>query len=270
MNRTGDMDKVIQYASSVLTEKPALTLLTSYFNASLILNGNGIYDLNASQEVLWQYGYNPTSYAAYIPAYSSFTNAIPPLTISDSLLSLYDRGTGTSNNGDLRYATYFLTYNNGGVQYPLRSGKVGGSAAVQAYGDKGIRIAEVYLNRAEAFIKRYKTTGQSSDLTKALGDINTLRQSRYDTRNVAYVQVNITNADSLFNFLKKERRRELCLEDGHRWFDIKRWGETITHNYIDANGASTVYTLPHNGLIYALPIPYTALDNNYNLVQNPR
>lgn len=268
-NRTGDMDSVIKYASSVIAEKPTLTTLTSYFNASGTFSTNGIYDVNLSQEVLWQYGNNPINIATYIPAYSSFLNAVPPLTISDSLLNLYDRGTDSTNKGDLRYTSYFLTYINSGVKYPLRSGKVGSSTTPQ-YGDKGIRTAEVYLNRAEALIKRYKTAGQSSDLTQALSDINTLRLSRYDTRKVAYVPVAITNADSLFSFLKQERRRELCLEDGLRWFDIKRWGEPITHTYIDASGVSTTYALPSGSLIYALPIPYTALDNNYNLVQNKR
>jgi hypothetical protein len=131
-------------------------------------------------------------------------------------------------------------------------------------------VAEIYLNRAEALIRRYKVNGQSGDLSQALSDLNILRASRYDKRNVSYVPVAISDADSLFRFCQQERRRELCLEENHRWVDIKRWGLSITHNYIDASGTATKYTLASGSPVYALPIPYTAIDNNASLAQNPR
>jgi hypothetical protein len=80
----------------------------------------------------------------------------------------------------------------------------------------------------------------------------------------------ISDADSLFRFCQQERRRELCLEENHRWMDIRRWRLPVTHNYIDGGGTPTQYTLPAGSLAYALPIPYTALDNNASLSQNPR
>jgi len=266
MGRNGDMDKVIEYATEVIAEKSTLTLLKSYFTSATNFNVAGIYDVNASQEIIWGYGANSTNVALYLTP-ANFTNLHPPFTVSDELSNLYEKGNGTTDQGDLRYVAYFTKYIHTGVKYPLRSGKIG---ATQTYGDKGIRIAEVYLNRAEALIKRYKFSGNAADLTQALGDINTVRVSRYDTRNVAYTPVNITDADALYAFYQDERRRELCLEEGHRWFDIRRWAVPVTHTFIDANAVSTTYTLNANSSIYALPIPYTAMENNYNLAQNPR
>jgi len=266
MGRNEDLDKAIQYANSVIAERPTLTILKSYFTSATAFSNAGIYDINASQEIIWGYGLNPTTQASYLTP-NNFINLNPPFSVSNELSNLYDKGTGTTNQGDLRYVAYFAKYTNNSVQYPLRSAKIG---TTQNYGDRGIRAAEVYLNRAEALIKRYKLSGNAADLTQALSDINTLRLSRYDTRNVAYTPVNITNADALYAFYQDERRRELCLEEGHRWFDIRRWAVPVTHTFIDANAVSTTYTLNANSLIYALPIPYTAMENNYNLAQNPR
>jgi len=267
--RADDMDKAIEYASNVINATPVLTDLKTYFSSTGTFGTTGIYDYNISREVIWCWGPNSTVATTYFPQASSFTGLTPPFTVSDELSNLYDKGTGTNNQGDLRYVSYFSKYTNGGT-YALRASKVGTNASTQPYGDKGIRLAEVYLNRAEALILRFKKTAQQADLTQALSDLNYLRQYRYDTRNTSYVPVNITNADTLFTFCQQERRRELCLEEGHRWMDIKRWGLSITHLYKDVNGVATTYTLNANSPLYALPIPYTATENNYNLVQNPR
>jgi hypothetical protein len=266
MGGNAHMDKVIEYATAVINEKPTLTLLKSYFINATAFNDAGIYDVNASQEIIWGYGSNPKGVAYYIPP-ANFTNLHPPFAVSNELSNLYDKGTDSSKRGDLRYIAYLRMYLNNSVPYPLRSAKIGNN---QTNGDRGLRVAEMYLNRAEALIKRYKLTGQAADLTQALNDINALRLSRYDTRNISYTPVDIKDADALFAFLQDERRRELCLEEGHRWFDIRRWAVPVVHTFIDVSGTSTTYTLASGSPKYALPIPFTALENNYNLAQNPQ
>jgi hypothetical protein len=137
-------------------------------------------------------------------------------------------------------------------------------------GTKGLRLSEVYLNRAEAYIKRFIKIGADADRIQALSDMNLLRSFRYDTRNTPYVSVTLTDGAALFTFYQQERRRELALEDGHRWEDIKRFGLSVTHIYKNADGVSSTYVLAANSPLYALPIPYTALSVNPDLVQNPR
>ncbi|RKR85098.1 SusD-like starch-binding protein associating with outer membrane [Mucilaginibacter gracilis] len=266
MGRDRDMDNVILYANNALAIKPNVTQLSSYFTSATFLSAAGIYDQALSQEVIWSYGTNQnTNIANFYVATSNVQTLVPPFTVSSSLLGMYNQGTGTTNMGDLRYTTYFIKYASFG--YVSRTGKIGS----QAYGAQGIRVSELYLNRAEACIRRYMKTTQAGDLTQAISDLNYLRQNRYDTRNTAYVPVSFTDASLAFKFLQDERRRELCLEENFRWVDIKRWGLAVSHNYTDPYGSVTTYNLSAgSNLIYALPIPYDVVARNYNLQQNPR
>jgi hypothetical protein len=265
MNRDQDMDKVILYAGNALAEKAGLTFLNNWFISATTFNSAGIYDQVMSQEVIWQYSSNPKGLTMFYTAAAQASSTMPVFNVSQELVNLYDQGTGSNNMGDLRYTAWF--HKTTGVVWPYRSNKTGINAL---YGDKGIRVAELYVNRAEALARRYKKTGNMADKDQALSDLNTLRQSRYDTRNTAYTPVSITDADALMTFCRNERRRELALEEGHRWCDIKRWGLSVTHRLIDANGIVTDYTLSSGSKMYALPIPYTAINRNYKLSQNPR
>lgn len=136
------------------------------------------------------------------------------------------------------------------------------------YGAQGIRIAEVYLNRAEAKIRLALNGGNQNYLAEALSDLNTLRKTRF--REGKYQNTNITDGKELLDFCLQERRREMALEEGLRWFDIKRLGLAVEHTYIDTEGNSKLCKLEANSKLYALPIPYKAIERNHNLVQNPR
>lgn len=262
-----DMDKVIEYADKVIAERSILTLLKGFVLSNTALNLVGIYDQTASVEVLWQYGFNPKGSVTFMPATGTYTGLHAPYAVSDELRNMYEKGNGTDNKGDLRYTLNFAKYTISGAEFPSRSLKIGLNANP---GDKGIRTGEVYITRAEAYARRFKKSGQDADRVKALSDLNTLRLSRYDTRTAAYTPVAFTDADALLRFCTDERRREMSLEEGSRWADIKRQGLSVTHNFIDAEGNSTIYTLPANSPLYALPIPITAISRNNNLVPNPR
>ena len=272
MGRDADMDNVITYANLALAAKPTLTPLTNFIGATGTLNSSGIYDQTLSTEVIWSYSFNPNSNRSalitFFPQTGSVSGVVPPFTVSNDLYAMYDKGSGNNSNyGDLRYKLFFSTYFYSGANYPMRSAKIG---TTQLYGDKGLRVAELYLNRAEANARKYLSTGQGANQTAALADLNYLRQNRYDTRTTAYIPVNIADPKQLFKFLQDERRRELCLEEGLRWIDIKRWGLSLTHNLIDASGTSTNYQLSSWSKQYALQIPYDVIQRNYNLQQNPR
>lgn len=273
--RTEDLVRSAQYASQVIDTRPALTLLTSYFTAPTTFSKAGIYDPALSQEVIWNYGANPISNSIFVntpyyPGITSVTNLLPSFIVSNELLNLYEKGPDSAHMGDLRYTSYFVKYNRGsGVLLPYRVGKI--DAANANLGSNGIRTAEMYLNRAEAIIRLNQQDNQTAGtLDKALSDINTLRISRYDTRNTTYQPIQIQDVNALFAFYKEERRRELCLEEGHRWFDIRRWRVPVHHKYIDINGVATETDLTPGSLLYALPIPYPAIEANAMLQPNPR
>ena len=112
------------------------------------------------------------------------------------------------------------------------------------------------------------TKVDENDRVQALNDLNTLRETRYVAG--TYVDEEITNAQDLLDFCVNERRLELCMEEGFRWFDIKRFGLSVMNRYIDSEGTEREYVLESNSLLYALPIPYDAMERNYKLKQNPR
>lgn len=247
----GNWDKTIEYAEKVLEERSILT------DMSLATGSMSIYDQATSSEVIWQYGFNPTGVISFFPSPNSYTGIHAPYEVSDELAQQYE-------SKDLRFKFYFYRTTVSGAEYKTRSAKIGVNSKS---GDKGIRVAEMYLNAAEGLARRYQSGGKGADRTSALQYLNTLRQARFSA---PYTTVDIQDADSLVRFTLAERRRELSLEETFRWADIKRLGLAVTHNFIDADGNSTIYTLPANSPLYALPIPATAIDRNNKLIQNPR
>jgi hypothetical protein len=135
-----------------------------------------------------------------------------------------------------------------------------------------MRNAEAYLNKAEA----EAMLDQSNEASQAL---NTLRKARFLPAD--YVDISL-NGQSLINFVRAERRRELCFE-GHRWFDLKRYAvnakypfsKEIVHEWHDATVANQAFVkatiaLAPNDPAYLVPIPAAAITWNQGaLIQNP-
>ncbi|MBO9731570.1 MAG: RagB/SusD family nutrient uptake outer membrane protein [Chitinophaga sp.] len=128
------------------------------------------------------------------------------------------------------------------------------------------RSSEAYLNRAEAYIQKYKK-GDASGAAEALKNLNTLRVNRYAKG--SYVNWTIETPDKLLEMCRTERRRELFHEAGHRWFDLRRYGmPSISHIYAPTPSTTTVYTLAKRDPQYVLPIPIEVLQRNTSMPQN--
>lgn len=258
-----DWDNAIKYADEVLKEKSNLLNLNST-NTEI---GNAqsfytVYSIDSPDEIIWgrlnkinhthvQYGFKP------------------PFTISEkmpydgSYLDFSDDGLA-----DLRAVYYFnwesifnqTTYQSDYYAYYASKGKQDDG------GFQGIRTAELYLNRAEAYAQKYKRDGNIQNLDAALLDLNKLRSYRYSQdRFNKLTSSNFKDADDLLTFCINERFRELCGETNNRWCDLRRYGLLVTHEFND-EGAVTKYT--NNMGKYVLPIPQVALDVNKALIQN--
>lgn len=95
------------------------------------------------------------------------------------------------------------------------------------------RGEEVLLNRVEARL-------YTNDLDGALSDLQVLTDRRYSGDNVTLTFESLRNfygadgdagfsdEDILLNYMLLERRKEFIAQ-GMRWFDIKRYGMTVTH-----------------------------------------
>ena len=260
-------EEVEKYASMGLTKNSSLYDLASapWQTWGMIYAPNENIYGRKSDEVIWL-GYG-NSYE-YDFAQSGFTFVPSP-----ELVQLYDfTESNVNNRGDLRLRYYyeyardfFSPLMDIKIKYGIRK-----EYTMEAnYPIKGMRVAELYLNRAEANIHRYLENKEESLRVSALADLNFLRSFRYDTRNESYTNVDYSG-DELLEFYKEERRRELAFED-HRWFDLRRYGmPEIKHVYQGSESEIPVtYVLEQGSERYVLPIPRSVLDKNYNLEANP-
>ena len=132
--------------------------------------------------------------------------------------------------------------------------------AVNVFG-RCLRLSEAYLNYAEAMAM---LGGEGDD--EATAALNTLLGNRFNTEDFEEVEFD-SNAE-LVQYIRDERRRELCFE-GHRWFDLRRWGmPEITHIWHSSATESYKYRLTKEDLMYTVPIPDEAKKENVQLLQN--
>lgn len=132
----------------------------------------------------------------------------------------------------------------------------------------GFRLSEIYLNYMEASA----ALGEDGE---ALTYLNKLRAQK-----AGMPAVNASGA-ALMDKIRQERRIELCFE-GHRYFDIRRWGiaEMGSKDALgviitkQADGtftyqSATVQKRTWIPALYYYPIPRTELQRNPALTQNP-
>lgn|SRR5699024_6237571 len=116
-----------------------------------------------------------------------------------------------------------------------------------------IRLAEVYLNRAEARAHLGKDA-------EAIADLTTIAE-----RSDPEVMIDPSlSGQELINRILLERRKELAFE-GQRLFDLTRNGKSFVKYH--TGGDSTNINYPNDKTI--LPIPESELIINDNLTQNP-
>ena len=248
-------DKALEYADKVLEINSTLLCLSDSDDPMSSRGERGVYNINTPDEIIWCRPEGSLLGGFNMQAYG----------VSSDLINLFELRPGENLRLDLRYYNYFVTaYDANWNELPDVVCKD------RKDGNLGIRTAEMYLNRAEAYIHKYLDAGVEEYRLKALSDLNYLRQHRYDTRFVDYKDVDIKDGHELLMFYKEERRRELCGESNHRWFDLRRYGmEELKHIYFVNPGEEQEFILQDNSPRYVLPIPKQVLEYNRKLVQNP-
>ncbi len=115
-----------------------------------------------------------------------------------------------------------------------------------------LRLAELYLNRAEAAAKL-------GDDGRALADVNTIR------RRAGLAELSGVVGTALFEEILKQRRLELAFE-GHASYDDFRNGRPMVRTY--ASGGSNAMTIAPTSADAVIKIPDEELTSNPNLIQN--
>ena len=133
-----------------------------------------------------------------------------------------------------------------------------------------IRLSEIYLNYAEAEAE----LGQTAT---ALTWLNKIRER------AGMPDLTSGGGNDLLQKIRQERRIELCFE-GHRFFDLRRWGiadqgagnalgiiitPTNSQNTVFSYQVDTVQTRVWLPAFYYYPIPRSEIQANPNLTQNP-
>ena len=179
-------------------------------------------------------------------------------------------GTGTNSTPTSYYMCKFM-------------GKYGGNEA--DYSDHHrlwviLRYTEVLLNFCEAENERLDAPSQ--EIFDILIQLRRRAGIESGGRNGTYgLDVENTSKEEMREIIRNERRLELAFE-GHRYFDIRRWriAEEVfaqpLQGMLAIKGASNVvYTrvdvLKANFTprMYLYPIPYSEVNKNVNMVQNP-
>lgn len=109
-----------------------------------------------------------------------------------------------------------------------------------------LRLAEMYLIRAEARVR-------NSDFVGAAADLQVIRRRAFNDQSLVVTLP--ANIEQAIDVILAERRLEFAFE-GHRWHDMVRTGRAV-----DAFEIPVWRTL--------MPIPLNARDVNPNLTQNP-
>tara|TARA_R110001606_G_scaffold399236_1_gene582626 strand:- start:23899 stop:25344 length:1446 start_codon:yes stop_codon:yes gene_type:complete len=242
-------DEVIVYANKVIADGQLSMMQT---NAPFVTEGN--------EEILYVWH---KSYNGLIDAPSS--SEVAGYRASETLYDLYE-------SGDNRKDAFLNSFVQGGNTHYINrkhNGGYDGSTSTSVYttmGYQNLRVGEAYLNKAEAL-------AQGNDVT-AIEIIKVLHGFRFaNTTSLVYPNT----PDEILNYIKNERRRELCFEDHHRWFDLRRMNNRpeIEHIYttVDEQGdvvKTETYTLFSNDLNYTLPIPIKERENNPGIINNER
>ncbi|MEL7832905.1 RagB/SusD family nutrient uptake outer membrane protein [Fodinibius sp. Rm-B-1B1-1] len=126
-----------------------------------------------------------------------------------------------------------------------------------------LRLAEMYLNRAEANAK----LGNDQ---LAIDDVNKLRERAGLSGNELYSTSDLKHHNTVLDVVLEERRLEFAFE-GHRKFDVFRNNRTMVRDYpgthLSTGEASQTIAPDNPRVIYY--IPENEIELNENLEQNP-
>jgi len=209
---------------------------------TLVTNTDMVFNANSNEAILQlapvASNFNTTEGSSFIPASAT---ARPNYVLTANLLAAFETNDKRKTSWTRTVTVASQPYTHP-FKYKIRSG-----ATVTEY-YMLLRLAELYLLRAEARAEQNK-------LADAKTDLNMIRSRAGLANSTAITKGDILTA------IEKERRIELFAEWGHRWIDLKR-----------RNRADAVLQLikpdwqPHDVLY---PIPNSQILVNRLLTQNP-
>ncbi len=230
---TGNNAKVLQYSNLVIGDA----------NYTLLPNFLEIFNGKLTTESILELNFNSTDQSGmrtwYVPTTKGGRGDLCAHT------SFYQ--TATADPKDVR-GTLFAYEPTAKIYYPTKYIKAGNIDNVHI-----LRMAEMYLNRAEA-------KANTDDLTGALADLNLVRKRAGVADTAAATKAAVLGA------IWRERNLEFAFE-GHRFFDLVRTGQALTAlvNVERKNGSPVTLDVAGRQVF---PIPSFEVDANNKIIQN--
>jgi starch-binding outer membrane protein, SusD/RagB family len=230
----GKWEEAIEHSSSVIINS-GLFALSDSLNEVFLMN---------SHEAIWQITISP---------YNTVEGPRFTLTSIPSISALSPQLINSFEDGDRRLKNWVGQYteDNQTYYFPSKYKVFDFQSPITEY-IMVIRLAELYLIRAEAY-------AQIGSLSQSLDDINKIRLR------AGLSPFTSSSKEYILSKIQQERKIELFSELGHRWFDLKRTNkiDEVMSKIAPEKGGNW----NNHARIY--PIPQSDRLKNPNLTQNP-
>ena len=229
------------------------TTRQSYGNTTYIINGSMSAD---TMSPLSQYGATEgwTGHRASKAWYGLFGNSAAALATSSDV-----RAQAFWTSGHTYEMEFYKTWINGFPSTKFRNSNTTGISNPTQFSGTDFplfRLADAYLIYAECVVRG----ASGGTISQALNYVNQVR--------IRSNAATITQAQLTLNFILDERARELNFE-GQRRTDLIRFGKFTGASYLWPWKGNVLNGTAISGYYKLFPLPYIALTNNPNLIQNP-
>jgi hypothetical protein len=269
-----DWEKVERYGEEFISlgEYPLYSISTRTTSGPKVLPENefpSLKFLNAdNSEVAWRFGYANDIYAyllmpsIIVNYYSKYLRASS--LGNASLIRQYEKG-------DCRLSYWFYAPFKSATDVPslfcdytpCKLYKNNKDSGREFKNEFAFRTGEVILSLAEAYARQ-----PQPEPAKAIALLNDLRRKRFTAATYRDLSAAAFAPQELVQFIWDERRRELCFEELHRWWDLRRTTQPrIEHRWRN----NTKYVLEEEDAAYILNFPTEELNfSGSDLVPNQR
>lgn len=258
-----------QYAAGALLARAYLyagKYDSAEVQATTVINNSSLYKMEAlsnvflssSKEAIWQLA---TTSEQKTYEYAMFNNGMPATIAANQSFSTYSIYAAISDwllnafeTGDARYTTWvrsgtlLSTTPNSTYYFPNKFRSATGGVERTTI----LRLAEMYLIRAEARARQNNISGAQADL-------NVIRTRASLSNTTA------SNVNDLIKATLAERRIELFSENGHRFFDLKRTGTIDSVMTVVAPGKNATWA----SYKQLWPIAVSDMTIDPNITPNP-
>ncbi len=229
-----EYDKAISHIDQAMTIGCPLAELNRYNTSNDLLVRSYLYN-ESNPEIVFTMGEAVVShfFTKNVPTGSS-TKVYSSYMASGDLLDEYRVDESVN---DLRLDCYFW-------RHPLIAGRRAPAKnwCKESYNDKWPEVFEGFLIRtAEAYLNKAEALAMKGETALAAAVLRPLLETRYATGMLP--RIDAMGRDEMIDFVRAERRRELCFE-GHRWPDLRRYAvntirpmkKSIRHTVYDRGG----------------------------------